>query len=146
MNDLRLALKSLRRSPGFAFVGIVTLGLGIGFNTSAFSILNGYLLRATSYPNRERMDRIFRPTREDPRGGFSPADYLELKPEMAGYGEIAAYTFTDMSVSEPGRPAEMTDGLRVSANLFSILGTTPALGRTFRPDEEKVGSSGVLVI
>src|SRR5438093_5496699 len=144
--DLRFAIKSLRRSPGFTLIAIVTLGLGIGANTSMFSILNGYMLRPAPYADHDRLGRIYRATRQDSRGGFSPADYLDLKPEMSGYGEIAAYTVSDMSIALPGKPAEMADGLRVSANLFSTLGTRPALGRSFRPDEETFGNHHVLII
>ena len=146
LSDLRFAIKSLRRSPGFTLIAIITLGLGIGANTSMFSILNGYMLRPAPYAERDLLDRIYRATREDSRGGFSPADYLDLKSEMSGYGEIAAYASSDMSLSEPDKPAEMADGLRVSANLFSTLGTRPALGRSFRPDEEIFGNHRVLVI
>ena len=67
--DLRFALKSLRRSPGFTLIAVVTLALGIGANTSMFSVLNGYMLRPTPYPDRERLDRIFRATAQDPLGG-----------------------------------------------------------------------------
>jgi len=146
MNDLRLAIKSLGRTPGFTLIAIVTLGLGIGANTSMFSILNGYMLRPAPYARHEGLDRIYRATRQDSRGGFSPADYLDLKSEMSGYGEIAAYAGSDFSVSEPGKPAEMAVGLRASANLFSTLGATPQLGRSFRPDEEILGNHRVLVI
>src|SRR5262249_46246113 len=146
MNDLRFALKSLGRSPGFTLIAIITLGLGIGANTSMFSVLNAYMLRPTPYANRDRIDRIFRATRQDAKGGVSPADYLALKSDMRGYGEIAAYVFSNMSVSEPGKPAEMTQSLRVSANLFSVLGAWPELGRGFRPDEEVLGNHRVLVI
>ena len=146
MNDLRLAIKSLGRTPGFTLIAIITLGLGIGANTSMFSILNGYMLRPAPYARHEGLDRIYRATRQDSRGGFSPADYLDLKSEMSGYGEIAAYAGSDFSVSEPGKPAEMAVGLRASANLFSTLGATPQLGRSFRPDEEILGNHRVLVI
>ena len=71
------------------------------------------------------------------RGGVSPADYLDLKPQMNGYGEIAAYGFADMNLSAPGEPAEMARGLRISANFFSTLGVQPDLGR---PDEELLGN------
>jgi putative ABC transport system permease protein len=143
---MRYAIRSLRRSPGFTLVAIVTLGLGIGANTSMFSILNGYILRPAPYADRERLDRIYRATPRESRGGVSPADYLELKSEMNGYGQIAAYTDSDMSLSEPGRAPEMAGGLRVSANLFSTLGTEPRLGRGFRPDEEILGNHRVLII
>src|SRR6266849_1705540 len=146
LGDVRFAIKSLRRSPGFTLIAIITLGLGIGANTSMFSILNGYMLCPAPYADHDRLDRIYRATRQDSRGGFSPADYLDLKSEMSGYGEIAAYASSDMSLSEPGKPAEMADGLRVSANLFSTLGTKPELGRSFRPDEEILGNHRVLII
>src|SRR2546422_4149141 len=87
LGDLRFAIKSLSRSPGFTLIAIITLGLGIGANTSMFSILNGYMLRPAPYPDRDRLDRIYRATRQESRGGISPADYLDLKPQMSGYGD-----------------------------------------------------------
>src|SRR5437867_2968954 len=115
MNDLRFAIKSLGRTPGFTLIAIITLGLGIGANTSMFSILNGYMLRPAPYADREHLDRIYRTTRQERRGGISPADYVDLKSQMSGYGEIATYADSDMSLSEAGKPAEMASGLRVSA-------------------------------
>src|SRR5881296_2461534 len=95
LGDLRFAVKSLQRSPGFTLIAIITLGLGIGANTSMFSILDGYMLRPAPYPDRDRLDRIYRAIPQNARGGFSPADYLDLKSEMDGYGEIAAYAASD---------------------------------------------------
>jgi predicted permease len=146
LRDLRFAITSLRRSPGFTLIAIITLGLGIGANTSMFSVLNGYMLRPAPYADRERLDRIYRTTREDSRGGISPADYLNLKSQMNGYGEIATYASSDMRLSEAGKPAEMVAGLRVSANVFATLGTNPQLGRSFRPEEEILGNHRVLII
>ena len=144
--DLRFAIKSLGRSPGFTLVAIITLGLGIGANTSAFSILNALLLRPLPYPDSGQLDRIFRATPQNSRGSFSPRDYLDLKSEMNGYSEIAAYGVSDMSLAEPGRPAEMAPGLRVSPNLFSTLGIEPRLGRSFHPDETILGNHRVLIV
>ena len=146
MNDVRLAIKSLFRAPGFTLIAIVTLALGIGANTSAFSILNALLLRPLPYPASRQLDRIYRATSQSSRGGVSPADYLELASQGEGYGEIAAYGVSDMSVSEPGEPAEMASGLRISANLFSTLGTAPQLGRSFRRDEEIPGNDRVVIL
>src|SRR5258707_14967687 len=102
MNDLKLAIKSLGRSPGFTLIAIVTLGLGIGANTSMLSILNGYTLRPAPYADRNRLDRIYRTTRQERRGGISPADYLDLESQTSGYGEIAAYTATHLTPADPG--------------------------------------------
>jgi len=144
--DFRFAFKSLRSTPGFTLIAILTIGLGIGANTSMFSILDGYMLRPAPYPDSDHLDRIYRATAQSSRGGFSPADYLDLKPEMDGYGEIAAYAASEMSLSEPGKPAEMAEGLRITANFFPTLGTEPQLGRGFRPDEEISGNHHVLII
>src|SRR2546422_322284 len=146
LSDVRFAFKSLCRTPAFTLIAVITLGLGIGANTSMFSILNGYMLRPAPYPDRDHLYRIFRSTPQDSRGGFSPADYLDLKSEMNGYGEIATYGSSEMSLSEPGKPAQTAEGLRVSANLFSILGTRPQLGRSFRRDEEILGNHHLLIL
>jgi predicted permease len=146
LRDVRLAAKSLRRSPGFTLIAIVTLALGIGANTSMFSIFNGYVLQPPPYPDSGELERIYRATSRTPRGGVSPADYLELKAVMGGFGDIAAYADSNVSLSESGRAPEMAEGLRVSANLFSTLRSQPELGRGFRPEEEQFGNHRVLVI
>ena len=146
LGDLRFAIRSLGRSPGFTLIAVITLGLGIGANTSVFSIFNEVLLRPLPYSDSGQLDRIYRATAQNSRGGVSPADYLDLKSELNGYGEIAAYGISEMSVSEPGEPAEMAHGLRISANLFSTLGVGPQLGRSFRPDEAILGNQRVLLV
>ena len=146
LRHLGLAIRSLRRSPGFTFIAVITLGLGIGANTSMFSLLNEVLLRPLPYPDSGQLDRIYRTTAQDSRGGISPADYLDLKSGMSGYGEIAAYGIWDLSLSAPGEPAEPARGLRISADLFSTLGTEPQLGRGFRPGEAVLGNHRVLLI
>ncbi len=146
LRDLRFALMSLRRSPGFTLIAVITLGLGIGANTAAFGILNEVLLRPLPYPGSDRLDRIYRATPQNSRGGVSPADYLDLQSEMSGYDEIAAYAYVEMSLSAPGEAAELARGARISANLFSTLGSEPRLGRGFRPEEELLGNHRVLII
>jgi putative ABC transport system permease protein len=144
--DIGFAIRSLRRTPGFTIIAIITLGLGIGANTSAFSVLNAVLLRPLPYADTEHLERIYRATAQDSRGGFSPADYLDLNAEMSRYGEIAAYGWSDMAVSVPGQPPEMASGLRVTANLLPLLGIAPELGRGFTPDEAILGNHRVLLL
>ncbi len=146
LGDLRFAIHSLRRSPSFVLIAIITLGLGIGANTSAFSILNAVLLRPLPYPESGQLDRIYRATPQNSRGGVSPADFLDLRSQMNGYGEVAAYGISDMSLAEPGEPAGMARGLRISADLFSTIGIEPQLGRDFRSDETILGNDRVLLI
>lgn len=140
------AIRSLARSPGFTFVAIVTLALGIGANTSMFSIVNGIVLKPLPYANSDQMDRIYRVTSVDPAGGVAPADLAHLESELGAYGQVASYVYGDVSLSEPGRPAEMADALRVSNNFFYVFATQPHLGRSFRSGEEIEGNHRVVVI
>jgi hypothetical protein len=146
LRELRFALKSLLRSPGLTLVAIVTLGLGIGANTSLFSVLNGYIFRPPPYPASDELERIYRATPSDPEGGISPADYPEMKRELRAYGEIAGYGAAEMNLSEPSKPAELARGLRAAPNLFSTLRSGPRIGRTFRLDETLPGNDRVLII
>ncbi len=146
MQNLRLAFRQLIRTPGFTILAIITLGLGIGANTGMFSILNSILLKPLPYPQSEQLDRIDRATAQNPQGRVSPADFLDLQREMHGYGEIAAYTLADTSLSEPGQPAEMVRALRAKANFFSVLRVQPQLGRDFLPREDLAGNDRVVII
>jgi putative ABC transport system permease protein len=146
LRDLRFALRSLRRSPSFVLIAVATLGLGIGANTSGFSLLNAIMLRPLPYPDSGQLDRIYRATAQNSRGGIPPADYLDLNAQAGGYGQVAAYGLLDMSLSQPGEPAETVRGLRISDNLFSTLGVEPRLGRSFRPEETLLGKHRVLIL
>lgn len=144
--SLRFAVRSLARSPGFSLLAIVTLGLGIGGNTVMFSGFNSIVLKPLPYPDCAHLDRIDRATPQNPAGHVSPADFLDLQKEMRGYGQIAAYTLSDTSLSEPGQPAEMASGLRITPNFFSTLAIQPQLGRDFQPREALPGNDRVVVI
>ncbi len=144
--DLRFGVRSLLKSPGFALLAMITLGLGIGANTAMYSVAKSVMLKPLPYPDCDHLDQIYRSTAQDPEGAISAADYLDLQREMGRYGSIAAYTRGDMSLSEPGQPAEMARAIRVSSNFLSTLGFQPELGRDFRPDEVVQGRHRVLII
>ena len=146
LTDFHLALRQLVRSPGFTLLAILTLALGIGANTAMFSVLNGVLLKPLPYPDSARLDRIYRTTAQNPEGGVAPADFRDLRREMHGYGEVAAYTPGDASLAEPGQPAEMAYAIRITANFLGTLGIPPQLGRDFRPGEELHGNDRVVII
>ncbi len=144
--DLRLAFRQLARSPGFSLLAILTLGLGIGVNTGMFSAFNSIVLKKLPYPASPQLDRLYRATAQNPEGAFSAADFLDLRPAAAPYGDVCAYQPGEASLSEPGQPAEMAAAYRVSANFLSLLGIPPQLGRTFRPAEEIAGNDRVVVL
>ncbi len=146
LSSLRLAVRSLARSPGFTLLAIITLGLGIGANTAMFSVLNSILLKPLPYPESAQLDRIDRATPQNPQGRVSPADFLDLQREMHSFGEIGAYALGDTSLSEPGQPAEMVHALRTTANFFPVLRVQPQLGRDFLPREDSPGNDRVVLI
>jgi putative ABC transport system permease protein len=146
LTDLRLAVRTLTHSPGFTFLAIITLGLGIGANTAMFSVVNSIMLKPLPYPDSAQLDRIDRATPQNPQGRVSPADFLDLQRQMQAYGEIGAYALGDTSLSEPGQPAEMVQAMRITANLFSVLRVQPQLGRDFLPNEDLPGNDRVVLI
>lgn len=145
-SNLHFAFRSLVRSPGFTFLAIITLGLGIGANTAMFSIVNTVLLKPLPYPKSEQLQRLDRVTPQNPQGRVSAADYLDLRREMQAYGDIGAYSLGDTSLSEPGQPAEVVRALRISANLLSVLGVQPQLGRNFLAREDVAGNDHVVIL
>jgi putative ABC transport system permease protein len=146
LSSLRLAVRSLARSPGFTLLAIITLGLGIGANTAMFSVINSILLKPLPYPDSAQLDRLDRATAQNPQGRVSPADFFDLQRQVQTYGEIGAYALGDTSLSEPGQPAEMVQALRTTANFFSVLRIQPQLGRDFLPREDIPGNNRVVQI
>lgn len=146
LKDLRFAARNLRRSPGFTVAAVVTLALGIGLNTAAFSLLNSLWLRPLPFDHPDQLVRLRRSTPADPNGGFAPGDYLELRRDEAPFGRFAAFSDQSVSLAEPGQPAERVDLRSVAADYFDLLGIRPELGRGFLPEEEDCGRHRVVVL
>jgi putative ABC transport system permease protein len=145
--SLRFAVRSLIRTPGFTLIAITTLGLGIGANTAMFSIVNKLLLKPLPYFESAQLDAIYRVTPQSREGDFSPADFLDLqRAAKEGYGDVAAYAAGDASLSEPGHAAEMASAARSTANLLSLLGVQPQLGRDFRSGEDTPGRERIVIL
>ena len=134
--DLRYALRGLRKQRGFTTIAVLTLALGIGANTAVFSVLNAVLLRPLPYEAPDRLAMLFS---EIPTQG--------LREGRSAYGDVEQWrrqtqTFGDMAVFDPVRPtlttaagAEQVRVARVSPNYFSVMGVQPAYGRTFTNEE-----------
>jgi putative ABC transport system permease protein len=146
LSDLRLAFRSLARTPGFTAVALLTLALGIGMNTAMFSMLNGLLLRPLSYPQAAQLFRLDRVTPQRPFGDHSVADISDLSRDCAEFAELAAFRYWGFTLTDLGHPADMPFSLRVTANYFDVLGVKPAFGRGFRPDEDVAGKNNVIII
>src|SRR4051812_26760377 len=146
IQDLRVALRQLRKSPTFTAVAIVTLAIGIGSTTAIFALADSVLLRPLQFANQSRLVEIFESA---PKVGFpkntpAPGNFSAWKERNHSFTDIAATRNTSFNVSA-GTP-EKVDGARVNANLLSILGVQPALGRGFTADEDHAGGPKVALI
>ncbi len=137
LQDLRYALRQLRKSPGFTAVAVLTLALGIGGNTAVFSLVNGVLLRPLPYHQPEQLISV---TGTYPKGAFAAMREQVHTMDVATYSEGHEF-----NLSGHGEPVRLT-GTSVSAELLSILGTRPALGRTFYPGEDIAGRDNFVVL
>jgi putative ABC transport system permease protein len=146
LSDFKLAFRQLTRSPGFVCTALLTIALGVGLNTAMFSMLNGFLLRPLSYPGHERLFVLDQISPQNPRGQHSPPNFAAIVRDSGAVAELAAYRYWSFTVSEPGKPANVPEALRVTANFFSVLGVKPELGRAFLPEEEALGRNQVMVI
>lgn len=140
--DVRHAMRSLRRSPGFAIGTALTLGLGIGLNTAIFSVFDGVLLRPLPFAEPERLVRMWS-TKAD-RGlrffSVSADDFEDWKAQARSFERMAAFDRqTDLTLTGNADP-EQIQGARISANAFTLLGAKPALGRLFSAEEDGPGA------
>ncbi len=135
-NDLRLALRSLAKHPGFAASVILTLALGIGATTGVFSAAHAVLLASVPYPDPDRL-ALARRTQDGEVGNLvSMLDYLDYREQAGSFSSLATVRFgPDRMNSSGGTRPERVNALTVSFNLFSTLGVAPVLGRTFTAEE-----------
>ncbi|HZR05407.1 MAG TPA: ABC transporter permease [Candidatus Udaeobacter sp.] len=151
MNDLRFALRQLLKSPGFTFVVVLTLALGIGANTAVFSVLNAVLLRPLPFRQPQNLVAIGEyDTREKADPGtdinsISYLDYVGWRDQNKVFERVAVYTNQGVSTLTDGNGALHVQGESVSADLFPLLGVQPLLGRTFLPNEDNPGNHVVIL-
>ena len=145
MNDLRFAFRQLANSSGFTAIAAIALALGIGLNTTMFSLLNELILRPLPFPEKDQIVRVYRTTAQDPVANHSAAAFLDLQRETASYMKLSAFRQWGYTLTQEGRSPENLNGLRVSADFFSVLGMQPQLGRAFTPDEDIAGNHVVIL-
>lgn len=146
VQDIRYAARALRASPGFASFTLLILALGVGATTTIFSIVNGVLLRPLPFHEPSRLvllEEKWLP--RFPRFEASPRDFLDWREQTTSFSDLAAFKDFALNLDSDDRP-ERIEGARVSANLPALLGIEPILGRNFRPDEDRYGSSRVVLL
>jgi putative ABC transport system permease protein len=139
MNDLRFALRQLRKSPGFTVVAVIALGLGVGANTAIFSLVNGVLLRPLPFPNAERV--IYFEGKNTAEGitdsNTSYLDFTDWSQQTDLFASTAAYWTGNADLSGDGAEPEAVPRAGVTPGFFSVLGVQPVLGRAIVPEDDK---------
>ncbi|HEV8612908.1 MAG TPA: ABC transporter permease, partial [Gemmatimonadales bacterium] len=135
--DLRYALRTLSRSPGFAFTALLTIALGIGASTAIFSVVNAVLLKSLPYAEPKRLVLVWgdlraRNVRDFP---FAPGDFNDLRQQGTLFQSFGSVNTFRQAVNIPGAPPEQIQMAQVTTNFFSLLGVRVAFGRDFVPDD-----------
>ena len=146
LQDIRYALRQLRKNLGFTSVAVLTLALGIGANTAIFSVVNAVLVKPLPYKDAARLVVIWQ---QNPHRGWfennvSGANFLDWQKQNHVFAEMAAFDSNFFNVAGNAKPEEIA-GERVSTNLFSVLGIQPLRGRLFLSEEERQEKAAVIV-
>ncbi len=147
LRDLRHAFRALARSPGFTTAAAATLALGIASNTVIFSLADAVLLRPLPYRQPERLVVLYEGRRSQPqhRNVVSAANFLDWKSQSRSFEDMALSTWSGVTLVDSGSP-ERIAGRAVTANLFSVLGVAPRIGRTFSAQEEAPGGPAAILL
>jgi len=147
--DLKYGLRMLAKNPGFTAVAVITLGLGIGVNTTVFSFIRGLLLRKPPIADPARVMML---CSIDPKGDWMPdeapvsaPDFLDWRRQATSYSGMAAGAFYSFTLSGSVEPEQVPGG-QVSANYFRVLGVAPIRGRDFVAGEDQPGRAKVVMI
>jgi predicted permease len=145
LHDVRYAIRTLLKSPGFAIIAILTLALGIGANTAMFSVINGVLLNPLPYPHSGQLVAIYESTLGATQGPITYLNFLDWEHESKTFSSMAVYRNQDYNFTGAGH-AERLTGTMISAGFFPTLATNPILGRTFNLHDDQVGSAPVVIL
>jgi predicted permease len=145
IQDLRYAIRGIRKNPGFAAVAILSLAIGIGATTAIFSLVNSVLLQPLAYTDPNRLFAVREISPLFGQVAVNPVHAHEWSNQCPSLEQVALMRGGGVQVAAGGEPVSVP-GVRVSYNLFTLFGVEPILGRTFLPEEEQEGNDGVAVL
>jgi putative ABC transport system permease protein len=138
LRDVRFALRILKNNPGFASVSILALALGTGANTAIFTAVDAILIQPLPFAEPDRLTAVWEDVSHIgfPRNTPAPANYVDWKAQNTTFSGMAASRFRTFTIRGEGAP-ELTRGRAITHDLFDVLGTKPAIGRTFSAEEDR---------
>ena len=143
--DIRYALRMLGKSPGFAAIAILTLALGVGANTSLFSVVNGVLLNPLPYPHSNQVVTAANWFPGYGEGSISYPDFLDWVRLNHTFSSLAAYRENSFNLTGQG-DAERVSAMEISASFFPLLGVNPIIGRDFSSAEDQLGGPPAVIL
>lgn len=146
VQDCRYALRSLRKYPGFTFVSILTLALGIGANTAIFSVINAVLLRPLPYENADRLVVVEETVADSSLGSVSYPNFVDWRNQNTVFANLAAVRQRESFNLTGAGESERLQGRLVSANFLSTLGVKPYRGRDFIAEDDRAGAVRVVLL
>jgi predicted permease len=149
--DLRFSVRALMRAPGFTVTAVAVMALCIGATTCLFTVVRAVLLSPLPFHDPDKLVMVYEhwraSTSGDPYNPVSPGDFYEWREHTQGFADMASYYYSSLTVTgDHGEMPEMVAAQKGTWNFFSVLGVTPALGRTFREDEDRVGDNHVAIL
>ncbi len=146
MQDMRYAIRMLSKNPGFAFIAVLTLALGIGANTAIFSVVNAELLRPLPFRDSGSLVSVATANSRmhSSNGSTSYPDFMDWRSQNQVFENMAAYTGATFTLTGQVNPAHL-EGASVSSDIFDLLGVSPELGRTFQPGEDEPNHHVVVI-
>ena len=147
IQDLRYAIRTLTKHPGFSVVAVLTLALGIGANTAMFTVVNSVLLKPLPYPQPDRLLMLWeRQLSDDTLGTVAPANFVDWREQSHSFVKMAALdSYPDFIMNGQGEHKRLA-GAAVSSDFFSLLGVRMALGRDFLASEDRPGQNQVVIL
>src|SRR5215510_6684541 len=145
IQDLGYGLRTLRKSPGFTAVAVLTLALGIGANTAIFSMIEGVVLAPLPYRQAERLVAVLQTRPDNPRGSVSGPDFQDWQRNARSFEQMVGMKWLSSDLTSPGAP-ERIAGREISSGIFSMLGVNLSLGREFSSEEDRRGGNPVVII
>ena len=147
--DVQYAIRTWLRNPGFTAAAVITLALGIGANTTMFSIVNATLLRPLPFPAPEKLVTLWKGPADNPEqlNIVSMPNFRDWQARSRSLASVAIFDSAGRGYNlSGGSEPEQVSGVRVTASFFTVLGVQPMLGRTFLPEEEEPGRDNVVVL
>jgi putative ABC transport system permease protein len=145
LQDVRYGVRTMLRGRGVTLMAALSLTLGIGANTAIFSIVNAVLIRPLPYPQPDQLVRIYEKSPRSALASVSYPNFLDWRQQSQSFEGMSVFIYQGFTITGAQGP-ERAQGQMISANLFSVLGVQPAIGRGMLPEEDKPGAPSVVVV